>query len=169
MSTLIPGDRLLRLTTFAMVVTDVGFILYWALIAAGVLPAEVMFEDYADPQVSAWNWSFLPLDLAASLTGLLAVRALRRGAPAGPALALSLGLTATAGGLAVAYWVQLGQLDPGWLLPNLALLLFPLPLLARLVRTGAPTQPEYSGGAKTTYTRRSAVTSSNRCGTPAGT
>jgi hypothetical protein len=135
------GDRLLRLTTLAMVATDIGFIVYWTLIITRALPAEVMFEDYDDPQVSAWNWSFFPLDIAASVTGLAAVRALRRHAPAAvPGLALSLALTATAGGMAVAYWAQLGQFDPAWMLPNLALLLFPLPLLARIIGTGQAAQ-----------------------------
>lgn len=137
------SDRLLRVTTAAMVVTDVGFLLYWALIIAEALPPEAMFDEYTDPRVVAWNWSFLPLDVAASLTGLAAVRALRRGRSAASALlALSLALTATAGGMAVAYFAQRGQFDPAWMLPNLALLLFPLPLLARLARTGHFTKPE---------------------------
>src|SRR5687768_11573287 len=124
------SDHLLRVTTIAMVVTDIGFILYWTLIIAKALPPEAMFDEYTDPRVVAWNWSFLPLDIAASLTGLAAVRAMRRDHPATSALlALSLALTATAGGMAVAYFAQRGQFDPSWMLPNLTLLLFPLPLL----------------------------------------
>src|SRR5688572_11748116 len=119
-------DRLLRFTTVAMVATDIGFIVYWALIIAEVLPAEVLFEEYDDPRVAAWNWSFLPLDIAASLTGLAAVRAMHRRRPAAPALlSISLALTATAGGMAVVYFAQRGQLDPLWMVSNLALLLFP--------------------------------------------
>ncbi|MEU3657952.1 DUF5360 family protein [Streptomyces sp. NPDC032161] len=133
-------DRLLRATTVAMVLTDVGFVVYWALVIIGALPPEAMFDEYTDPRVTAWNWSFLPLDIAASISGLAAVRAMRRGSHAAPAaLTLSLALTATAGGMAVAYFTLRGQLDPSWLLPNLALLLFPLPLLTRLTCTGRPT------------------------------
>lgn len=131
------GTGLLRLTSFAMVVTDVGFLVYWLVAVTGVVPAAVWFAEHDDPRVAAWNWSFLPLDLAASATGLLAVRALRRGDPAAPPrLVASLSLTATAGGMAVAFWVLRGQWDPAWLVPNLALLLFPLPALARLLVTG---------------------------------
>lgn len=133
-----PGfDRLLRFTTLAMVATDIGFIIYWAVTVAGVFPAKVLFKEYDDPRVAAWNWSFLPLDIAASLTGLAAVRVMRRQLPPAPALlSTSLALTATAGGMAVVYFVQRGQFDPFWLLSNLALLSFPLPLLTRLARTG---------------------------------
>lgn len=134
------GDVLLRLTVRAMVVADAGFLAYWLLAGLRLVPAQVMFAEYADPRVVAWNWSFLPLDLSASLTGLAAARALRRGSPAGTALlAVSLALTATAGGLAVTYWVLRGQLDPWWLAPNLALLACPLPQLVRLLAgTGVP-------------------------------
>ena len=112
-------DRLLRFTTLAMVATDIGFIIYWALIIAGVFPAEVLFEEYDDPRVAAWNWSFLPLDIAASLTGLAAVRVMRRKLPAAPALlSFSLALTATAGGMAVVYFAQRGQFDPSGCCPT---------------------------------------------------
>lgn len=142
-------DRLPRFTTVAMVATDIGFIVYWALIIAGVFPAEVLFEEYDDPRVAAWNWSFLPLDIAASLTGLAAVRAMRRKLPAAPALlSISLALTATAGGMAVVYFAQRGQFDPFWMVSNLALLLFPLPLLIRLGRTG-----RYTHGSVTSQNR----------------
>lgn len=138
-----PGrtDVMLRSTTVAMVVTDIGFIAYWLLIVTNALPAEAMFEEYTDPRVAAWNWSFLPLDIAASLTGLAGAHALRRGSvTAIPRIGVSLALTATAGGLAVVYFAQRGQFDPAWLIPNLALLLFPLPLLLRLGRSGMLTR-----------------------------
>ncbi|MCB9588029.1 MAG: DUF5360 family protein [Polyangiaceae bacterium] len=40
--------------------------------ALGLLkvPADWLFRDYTDPNIVAWNWSFLPLDLLASVTGL---------------------------------------------------------------------------------------------------
>lgn len=124
---------LTRWTLVAMVVTDLGFLFYWAMIVTGRLPARVMFAEYADPRVTAWNWSFLPLDVAASVLGLSAVRSLRQGDRRAPArLAASLALTCTAGGMALAFWAQRGQFDPAWLLPNAFLLVFPLPLLIRL-------------------------------------
>ena len=129
----LPEGLTLRLTLWAMVATDVAFLAYWTLVTVRLLPAGLMFAEYAEPRVRAWNWSFLPLDVAASLTGLAAARSAARGSPEAPTrLALSLGLTATAGGMAVAYWLLRGQLDPLWLAPNAFLLLFPLPLLVRL-------------------------------------
>jgi hypothetical protein len=134
------GDRpdvLLRFTTVGMLVADVAFVAYWVLVAGRLLPADRLFAEYADPRVVAWNWSFLPLDLAASVTGLLAATALRSGSLAAPArLVLSLALTATAGGMAVAYWAYRGQWDASWLVPNLLLAVLPLPMLVRLMRTG---------------------------------
>lgn len=130
-------DLLLSFSTVAMLAVDLAFIAYWVLVAGRLLPPQSMFAEYTDPRVVAWNWSFLPLDLAASATGLLAVSAVRRRSPAAPArLAVSLTLTATAGGMALAFWALRGQWDPWWALPNLALLGLPLPLLVRLVRTG---------------------------------
>jgi hypothetical protein len=120
-----------------MVGADVGFLAYWSAVGLHLLPASVMFPDYTDPRVVAWNWSFLPLDVAASATGLAAAHLLRRGGAAvATLLPVSLALTAAAGGLAVAYWLLRGQVDPFWLAPNLVLLAFPLPLLARLLRHG---------------------------------
>lgn len=133
------ADRLLAATTAAMVAVDVGFVVYWTAVVARLLPPEAMFAEYTDPRVAAWNWSFLPLDLTASAAGLLAVAALRAGSPAAAArLSIALTLTAVAGGTAVVYWALRGQWDPWWVVPNLALLLVPLPMLARLTTSGSP-------------------------------
>lgn len=125
----------LRATEVAMVLTDVGFILYWAVTALGVLPPEVAYSDYADPRVVAWNWSFLPIDLVASATGLTSLWLLHRRRPSwrGP-MVVSLSLTGASGLLAITYWVVRAEFDPAWWTPNLFLLLFPLPALVRLVR-----------------------------------
>jgi hypothetical protein len=53
-------------------IVDLGFIAYWAITLAGVIPDEYLFKDYDNPILSAWNWSFLPLDLAISASGLTA-------------------------------------------------------------------------------------------------
>lgn len=60
-------------------IVDLGFIAYWAITLAGVIPDEYLFKDYDNPILSAWNWSFLPLDLAVSATGLTALRRAKRG------------------------------------------------------------------------------------------
>lgn len=149
-------DALLRLTLWGMVATDVGFLVYWLIVVLHVLPPDAMFAEYGDPRVRAWNWTFLPLDVAASLTGFAAARSVTR-LPTGSdgqipsqdgatvtafvRLGVSLALTATAGGLAVAYWLLRSQYDPAWLVPNLFLLLFPLPMLYRLIGRGRLSPP----------------------------
>lgn len=123
-----------------LVVTDVGFLIYWivsALFAAGLLnvPAEWLFADYHDPRVIAWNWSFLPLDVAFSIIGLAAIRQYQKGDASWRHLAIiSLVLSSTAGGMAVSYWVLLGDYEPIWLEMNLALFAWPLFHIPGLIR-----------------------------------
>ncbi len=127
----------------AFLTTDLAFILYWTLSGlrqAGVLPipAAWMYSGFDIPRVVAWNWSFLPVDLAFSTTGLLAVAASRRGDPVWRPLALlSLAFTFCAGTMAVGYWTLLGEFEPTWFLPNLILVIWPLVFLPGLVRQTA--------------------------------
>jgi hypothetical protein len=100
------------------------------------VPREVMYADFDQPRVIAWNWSFLPIDLVFSVVGLASVNASRRGnAIWRPLAIISLTLTVAAGGMAISYWTILGEFDPAWFLPNLALVIWPLLFLPRLVRT----------------------------------
>lgn len=123
----------------ALTITDVLFLLYWlaagaSLVGLIALPPSLMYAGYDDPRVMAWNWSFLPIDLAFSVVGLFAVAASRRGDPLWKPLALiSLLLTMVAGLMAVGYWALLGEFDPSWFLPNLALVVWPMFFLPRLV------------------------------------
>ena len=105
-------------------VIDIGFIVYWSLIILRVLPPEVMFEGYEKREVQAWNWSFLPLDIAAAVTGIVGQTTKRLDSTV--LLTTSLVLTSVAGGMALAYWVVLGYFDILWWVPNLVLLVFPL-------------------------------------------
>ena len=87
----------------SLLVTDIAFLVYWslsALVQTGVVhaPRALMYAHFDDPRVVAWNWSFLPVDLAFSTTGLLAVAASRRGDPVWrPFALLSLAFTFCAG------------------------------------------------------------------------
>jgi hypothetical protein len=129
-----------RSLKLALAVTDVLFLAYWTvsvLAQLGVvhLPRAWMYAHYDQGLVVAWNWSFLPLDLSFSVLGLSAVEAARRGKAIWRPLALlSLAITTAAGGMAVAYWTLLGEFDPAWFLPNLALVLWPLFFIPGLVR-----------------------------------
>jgi hypothetical protein len=123
-----------------LLITDVAFLLYWtvaALHAAALVqvPQTWLYANADDARVVAWNWSFFPLDVAFSLTGLAAVRAARRNNGAWRPLALiSLILTMVAGGMAVGYWALLGEFDPFWIGANALLLVWPAPFVACLVR-----------------------------------
>jgi hypothetical protein len=118
-----------------MALTDVGFLAYWLVTALQLLPAAWLFKDHDHPILQAWNWSFLPLDLGISATGLGALWLVKRGDGRGLPLALvSLTFTVCSGLLAVAFWTLRRDFDPGWWAPNLFLLLYPLPFLPRLLR-----------------------------------
>lgn len=125
---------------FLISVTDVLFIFYWfvaALSELGLLsvPPEMMYADYDDPRVVAWNWSFFPLDIVFSIVGLAAIQANRSGHGIWRPLAIiSLTLTMTAGGMAVSYWAILREFDASWFIPNLVLLIWPMFFLPGLVR-----------------------------------
>ena len=113
-------------------VIDLGFLTYWLLISSHILPAEAMFTGYERPEVQAWNWSFLPLDILASLTGIVGNTTKRLDKKT--LLTISLVLTSVAGGMAVGYWAFIGDFELSWWLPNLALLLFPIWPLTNFVR-----------------------------------
>lgn len=128
-----PGLR--PLLKVLMTATDLGFLAYWAVTGLHLLPGEWLFKDHANPILQAWNWSFLPLDLAISGTGLGALWLVRRGDARGLPLALvSLAFTVCSGLMAVAFWTLRGDFELAWWLPNLFLLLYPLPFFPRLVR-----------------------------------
>jgi hypothetical protein len=106
--------------------------------AAGVIPDELLFKDYDNPILSAWNWSFLPLDLAISATGLTALRRAKRGLGWRNLALVSFVLTSCSGLMAVSFWTLRADFDPAWWLPNLFLLLYPLWFLPGLVRGAQP-------------------------------
>jgi len=124
-----------------MFITDVGMLAYWAvtaLMALGLLalPQDWLFKDYDDPRVVAWNWSFLPIDLAFSLSGLWALHREKAGAKDWKIwAAVSLTLTFCAGIMAISYWTLTGDFDLVWWLANLFLMLWPLPFIFSLART----------------------------------
>ncbi|MBI2424140.1 MAG: DUF5360 family protein [Candidatus Hydrogenedentes bacterium] len=116
---------------------DLGFIAYWAITLLGVIPETYLFKDYADPILMAWNWSFLPLDLFISATGLSSLYLFRQQNPAWKPLAMtSLILTSCSGLQAVAFWTLRQDFDPVWWIPNLFLLLYPFWFLPRFFRNG---------------------------------
>jgi len=115
-------------------VTDIGFIVYWTITAVHLIPKEVLFKDYDNPILMAWNWSFLPLDLFISATGLASLHFFKQNRPQWRSLALiSLILTFCSGLQAIAFWVIRNDYNLAWWLPNLFLFLYPLFFIPRLM------------------------------------
>jgi hypothetical protein len=129
------GAQVPRFLRPLFLIVDLGFIAYWAITLAGVVPEEYLFKDYDNPILAAWNWSFLPLDLAISATGLMALRRAKGGLSWRSLALVSLVLTSCSGLMAVSFWTLRGDFDPAWWLPNLFLLLYPLCFLPKLMRT----------------------------------
>jgi hypothetical protein len=114
-----------------MAATDFGFLAYWSL--SGVLafgwlslPPDWLYSDYADPMMVIWNWSFAPLDILASVTGLWALRQASRGKAWRGVALVSATLTFCAGFMAISFWAIGRDFDPSWWLPNLFLMAWPL-------------------------------------------
>ncbi|MFN7398528.1 MAG: DUF5360 family protein [Sandaracinobacter sp.] len=133
-------------------IVDSAMLLYWAASFAAclglvTLPAAAMYDGYGTQMVDAWNWSFLPLDIAFAMTGLWSVRLHRQQDPRWRGLAIvSLVLTMCAGGMAIAFWVLAGDFNWSWWLPNLILLLLPLLWLPRLLASNDEGRPSQSTG-----------------------
>lgn len=107
--------------------TDIGFIVYWLLAAFADLPAEYLFKDYENPIMVAWNWSFLPLDLLISATGLSCLYLHKRDTARAEMLAvISLSLTVCSGLQAIAFWAIRSDYSFSWWAMNLYLLIYPL-------------------------------------------
>ncbi len=122
--------------------TDIGFVAYWVVTALHLIPPELLFQNYADPVLTAWNLSFLPLDLAISTTGFAALLANQKRLEVWRALALvSLTLTFASGLNAIAFWAIRTDFDPVWWVPNLYLMIYPLFFLPRLLTPRVTAQP----------------------------
>lgn len=108
-------------------IIDVGFILYWGITLLHLIPDEYLFKDYQNPILVAWNFSFLPLDLLISFTGLLSLLLYQKRIKIWDKIALiSLILTSCSGLQAIAFWTLRSDFDPIWWLPNLFLLIYPM-------------------------------------------
>ena len=116
-------------------ITDLGFVVYWLIVALGLLPSELAFKDYNNPVMQSWNWSFFPIDILASVLGFIAIRQHRQGHATWPMVATaSLALTFCAGIFAIAFWTLQGDYSFEWWAPNLYLIIWPLFAFYALLR-----------------------------------
>ncbi|REJ25208.1 MAG: hypothetical protein C6P37_15015 [Caldibacillus debilis] len=115
-------------------ITDIGFILYWILTGFHWIPKNWAFKDYGHPLIIAWNWSFLPLDLLISFTGLWSLYLRQKGKREWAAFALvSLVSTFCSGLQAIAFWAFRRDFDPVWWAFNLYLMIYPLFFIRRFL------------------------------------
>ncbi|MFN6112864.1 MAG: DUF5360 family protein [Bacteroidota bacterium] len=120
---------------YFFLLVDIGFIVYWAITALGLIPLQYLYSDYTNPILVHWNWSFFPLDILISATGLSSIVLYSRQNRRWRSIALiSLVLTSVSGLQAVSYWTLAGETDLTWWIPNLFLLVYPLFFIPRLVK-----------------------------------
>lgn len=120
---------------YLFLVVDIGFILYWLITALHLIPAEYLYKDYDNPIMADWNWSFLPLDLFISYTGLTSIMKYNQQNPIWERWALvSLVLTFVSGLQALAFWTIRLDFDITWWLFNGFLLIYPLFYIPRFLR-----------------------------------
>ncbi|EGG36049.1 YvaD family protein [Paenibacillus sp. HGF5] len=117
-------------------VTDIGFIMYWVITALALIPNEYLYQDYTNELLVVWNWSFFPLDIFISVTGMYSLYLHKRRNAKWKNLALiSLTLTFCSGLQAIVFWIIKSDFDLMWWVPNLYLLLYPLFFIPKLLET----------------------------------
>ena len=125
----------MRVLKWFFLVIDFSFILYFGATAMGLIPVEYAYSDYTNPILIAWNWSFFPLDMAISITGLSAIYLHNKGYLQWKPIAFtSLVLTFCSGLMAISYWAIRLEFDLTWWIPNLALMLYPLFFIPRFLK-----------------------------------
>lgn len=123
-----------RLKVFFLA-TDLGFIIYWLITLLHIIPSELAFKDYTNPIISAWNWSFFPLDMCVSFTGITTIILFSRKNNLWKKFALlSLAMTFCSGLQAVSFWFLRNDFDFMWWAFNLYLVIYPLFFVKGLVR-----------------------------------
>lgn len=115
--------------------TDIGFILYWLITILHVIPDALLFKDYNHPILSAWNWSFFPLDMCISFTGLSCLFMYTKKNLLWRKFGLiSLVLTFCSGLQAISFWFIRNDFDILWWAFNLYLLIYPLFFIKGMVK-----------------------------------
>ena len=114
---------------------DIGFILYWVITYLSLIPAELLYSDYHNPLLVVWNWSFFPIDILVSITGLTTLYLLNQKKREWKYFAImSLCLTHASGLMAISFWSMQRWFDLSWWIPNLYLLLYPIPAVYFLLK-----------------------------------
>jgi len=125
---------------FVTTITELAMLLYW--IMAGALAFDLisidpslMYSDYQNPIVVAWNWSFFPIDVAFALIGLAARFGVQAGHFRFKLEVIACVLMICAGLMAISYWTIIGDFDPTWWGMNIWLIVLGAINLARTEQT----------------------------------
>ena len=112
----------------ATMFTELSMLIYWILAAAlslglvSINPS-LMYSDYQNPLVIAWNWSFFPIDVAFAVIGLTARFSVKDGSLRFKLEVIAGVLMLCAGLMAISYWTITGDFDPTWWGMNLWLII----------------------------------------------
>ena len=120
---------------YIFIIVDTFFVLYWLITALHLIPNEYLYNDYQNPILVNWNWSFFPLDIFVSITGYYSIYLSNKNEEKWKIFALiSLVLTSISGLQTISYWVLAHEFDPSWWLPNLFLLFYPLFYISKIIK-----------------------------------
>lgn len=125
----------LRVLHTLFFLVDVGFIAYWIITILRIIPDEYLYSDYTNPILVHWNWSFFPLDMLVSATGLKSIYLFKRENEKWKSLTLvSLVLTSCSGLQAISFWIYHSDYNWQWWAPNLFLLCYPVYFIIQIVK-----------------------------------
>ncbi|MFN8672147.1 MAG: DUF5360 family protein [Candidatus Sericytochromatia bacterium] len=125
-----------KILKIIFLIVDITFILYWLITFFALIPESYLFKDYHNPILVTWNWSFLPLDLFISYTGLTSLMLKNKNKPEWKLWALiSLVLTFCSGLQAISFWAIGKDFDPIWWFFNGILLIYPLFFIKKILKS----------------------------------
>lgn len=108
-------------------ITDIGFMFYWFITLFHLIPQNLLFKDYTNSILVAWNWSFLTLDMSISITGFLSLYLYsKRNVLWRKFSLISLVLTFCSGLQAISFWTIRCDFDLLWWAFNLYLMIYPI-------------------------------------------
>ena len=110
-----------------LTITEIGMLAYWVfatLVVLNVITVDpaLMYSDYQNPVIVAWNWSFFPLDVLFAFLGLIGRFGNLTYQSKQIVSTISLSLMFCAGLMAVSFWAIRGFYDPFWWGVNLWLM-----------------------------------------------
>lgn len=123
-----------KILKILMLFNDIAFIVYWTVTLFHLIPDSLLFKDYNNHLSVVWNWSFFPLDIMISITGITSLSLSKAGNPKWRAFAfISLVLTFCSGLQAISYWAIKQDFDVIWWASNLFLLIYPIPFIIKFI------------------------------------